>query len=103
MEDGKPVWAPHPTDGFQLGTIIDIGADALTIEPLNHKGKVGHRSQAHRLPLSLWTLWTQYTKLICDGYFEKKNNKKTCYSFGPGGCNFELEGISTAAHEMCET
>lgn len=39
MEDGKPVWAPHPTDGFQLGTIIDIGADALTIEPLNKKGK----------------------------------------------------------------
>uniref|UniRef100_A0A8C6LLQ5 Unconventional myosin-VI n=1 Tax=Nothobranchius furzeri TaxID=105023 RepID=A0A8C6LLQ5_NOTFU len=39
MEDGKPVWAPHPTDGFQLGTIIDIGADTLTIEPLNQKGK----------------------------------------------------------------
>ncbi|XP_015210125.1 myosin VIa isoform X4 [Lepisosteus oculatus] len=38
MEDGKPVWAPHPTDGFQLGTIVDIGADTLTIEPLN-KGK----------------------------------------------------------------
>ncbi|XP_024862015.1 myosin VIb isoform X3 [Kryptolebias marmoratus] len=39
MEDGKPVWAPHPADGFQLGMIIDIGADALTIEPLNQKGK----------------------------------------------------------------
>ncbi|XP_012723263.2 myosin VIb isoform X2 [Fundulus heteroclitus] len=39
MEDGKPVWAPHPTDGFQLGTIVDIGADTLTIEPLNQKGK----------------------------------------------------------------
>ncbi|XP_051781506.1 myosin VIa isoform X2 [Erpetoichthys calabaricus] len=39
MDDGKPVWAPHPTDGFQLGTIIDIGADSLTIEPLNQKGK----------------------------------------------------------------
>uniref|UniRef100_A0A087Y3L3 Unconventional myosin-VI n=1 Tax=Poecilia formosa TaxID=48698 RepID=A0A087Y3L3_POEFO len=37
--DGKPVWAPHPTDGFQLGMIVDIGADALTIEPLNQKGK----------------------------------------------------------------
>lgn len=42
MEDGRPVWAPHPTDGFQLGMIVDIGADALTIEPLNQKGKVGH-------------------------------------------------------------
>lgn len=40
MEDGKPVWAPHPTDGFQMGTIVDIGPDTLTIEPLNQKGKV---------------------------------------------------------------
>uniref|UniRef100_A0A3P9JMU8 Unconventional myosin-VI n=1 Tax=Oryzias latipes TaxID=8090 RepID=A0A3P9JMU8_ORYLA len=40
MEDGKPVWAPHPTDGFQLGTIVDIGSDSLTIEPLKQKGKV---------------------------------------------------------------
>ncbi|XP_041828671.1 myosin VIb isoform X1 [Melanotaenia boesemani] len=39
MEDGKPVWAPHPTDGFQLGMIVDIGADTLSIEPLNQKGK----------------------------------------------------------------
>ncbi|XP_043962541.1 myosin VIa isoform X13 [Gambusia affinis] len=39
MEDGKPVWAPHPTDGFQLGTIVDIGADSLTIEPLKQKEK----------------------------------------------------------------
>ncbi|XP_033874099.3 unconventional myosin-VI-like isoform X2 [Acipenser ruthenus] len=39
MEDGKPVWAPHPVDGFQLGNIVDIGADSLTIEPLKQKGK----------------------------------------------------------------
>ncbi|XP_040284606.1 unconventional myosin-VI isoform X4 [Bufo bufo] len=39
MEDGKPVWAPHPADGFQLGNIVDIGPDSLTIEPLNQKGK----------------------------------------------------------------
>ncbi|XP_074517776.1 myosin VIb isoform X2 [Sebastes fasciatus] len=38
-DDGKPVWAPHSADGFQLGMIVDIGADALTIEPLNQKGK----------------------------------------------------------------
>ncbi|KAK9531936.1 hypothetical protein VZT92_011325 [Zoarces viviparus] len=38
MEDGKPVWAPHAADGFQLGTIVDIGADSLSIEPLK-KGK----------------------------------------------------------------
>ncbi|XP_073482933.1 unconventional myosin-VI isoform X4 [Aquarana catesbeiana] len=39
MEDGKCVWAPHPTDGFQLGNIVDIGPDSLTIEPLHQKGK----------------------------------------------------------------
>ncbi|XP_048351555.1 unconventional myosin-VI isoform X2 [Sphaerodactylus townsendi] len=39
MEDGKPVWAPHPTDGFQMGLIVDIGPDSLTIEPLTQKGK----------------------------------------------------------------
>ncbi|XP_068923092.1 unconventional myosin-VI isoform X2 [Petaurus breviceps papuanus] len=39
MEDGKPVWAPHPTEGFQMGNIVDIGPDSLTIEPLNQKGK----------------------------------------------------------------
>ncbi|XP_016062852.1 PREDICTED: unconventional myosin-VI [Miniopterus natalensis] len=39
MEDGKPVWAPHPTDGFQMGSIVDIGPDSLTIEPVGQKGK----------------------------------------------------------------
>ncbi|XP_029451442.1 unconventional myosin-VI isoform X3 [Rhinatrema bivittatum] len=39
MDEGKPVWAPHSTDGFQLGNIVDIGPDTLTIEPLNQKGK----------------------------------------------------------------
>ncbi|XP_026050749.1 myosin VIa isoform X9 [Carassius auratus] len=39
MDDGKPVWAPHPADGFQLGRIIDISSDSLTIEPLNQRGK----------------------------------------------------------------
>lgn len=39
MEDGRPVWAPHPTEGFQMGNIVDIGADSLTIEPLGQKGK----------------------------------------------------------------
>ncbi|KAI4539499.1 hypothetical protein MG293_010891 [Ovis ammon polii] len=39
MEDGRPVWAPHPAEGFQMGNIVDIGADSLTIEPLGQKGK----------------------------------------------------------------
>ena len=40
MEDGKPVWAPHPTNGFQLAMIVDIGADSLTVEPLTQRSKV---------------------------------------------------------------
>lgn len=47
MEDGRPVWAPHASHGFQLGTIVDIGADTLTIEPLNQKGKVGSSHHHH--------------------------------------------------------
>ncbi|XDB53580.1 PREDICTED: unconventional myosin-VI isoform X3 [Capra hircus] len=39
MEDGRPVWAPHPTEGFQMGNIVDIGPDSLTIEPVGQKGK----------------------------------------------------------------
>uniref|UniRef100_A0A8C5CCM1 Unconventional myosin-VI n=1 Tax=Gadus morhua TaxID=8049 RepID=A0A8C5CCM1_GADMO len=39
MEDGKPVWAPHPTNGFQLAMIVDIGADSLTVEPLTQRSK----------------------------------------------------------------
>lgn len=50
MEDGKPVWAPHPTEGFQLGTIVDIGSDSLTIEPLKQKGKVSGRAGTLRFP-----------------------------------------------------
>lgn len=33
------MWAPHPTEGFQMGNIVDIGPDSLTIEPLDQKGK----------------------------------------------------------------
>ncbi|XP_037342732.2 myosin VIb [Pungitius pungitius] len=50
MEDGKPVWAPHPADGFQLGMIVDIGADTLTIEPLNQKGRTFLASMSQVFP-----------------------------------------------------
>lgn len=33
------MWAPHPTEGFQMGNIVDIGPDSLTIEPVGQKGK----------------------------------------------------------------
>ncbi len=34
MDGGQHVWAPHPTEGYQLGLIVDVGADTLTVQPL---------------------------------------------------------------------
>lgn len=69
MEDGKPVWAPHPTDGFQLGMIVDIGANTLTIESLNQRGKVGRHTQIHRHthPGFLFTGKGNPTGIMADG------------------------------------
>lgn len=35
------MWAPHPVDGYQLGQIVDVGADTLTVEPLASSEQVG--------------------------------------------------------------
>ena len=40
MDGDKKVWVPHPTDGFTLGRIVDIGADTITVEPFNAHGQV---------------------------------------------------------------
>ena len=40
MDGGQRVWAPHPIEGYQLGHIVDVGADTLTVEPLDTKEKV---------------------------------------------------------------
>ena len=40
MDGGQRVWAPHPTEGYQLGQIVDVGADTLTVEPLASPGQV---------------------------------------------------------------
>eukprot|EP00795_Rhopilema_esculentum_P017125 gene17125-8649_t len=40
MEDDKLVWAPDTANGFLLGKIADIGADHISVEPLDGKGKV---------------------------------------------------------------
>ena len=32
--ESKLVWVPHQEDGFQLGHIIDLGADTFTVQPL---------------------------------------------------------------------
>ena len=40
MDSGKKVWVPHPTEGYKLGRIVDIGSDTLTIEPFDAPGTV---------------------------------------------------------------
>ena len=40
MDGGQRVWAPHPVEGYQLGEIADVGADTLTVEPLNKNEQV---------------------------------------------------------------
>lgn len=34
MDGGQKVWAPHPLEGYQLGLIVDVGTDTLTVQPL---------------------------------------------------------------------
>lgn len=34
MDGEQRVWAPHPVEGYQLGLIVDVGADTLTVQPL---------------------------------------------------------------------
>ena len=40
FDENKKVWVPHVQDGFQLGRIVDIGAETVTVELLSDKGKV---------------------------------------------------------------
>ena len=47
MDGGKKVWVPHPTDGFKLGRIVDIGADSITVEPFNSPGQVSGYISSH--------------------------------------------------------
>lgn len=47
MDGGQRVWAPHPLEGYQLGEIVDVGADTLTVEPLNKSEQVWLGSLVH--------------------------------------------------------
>jgi len=39
MDGGKRVWVPHDLDGFKMGRIVDIGADAISVEPFDMPGQ----------------------------------------------------------------
>ncbi|XP_063718302.1 unconventional myosin-VI-like isoform X2 [Symsagittifera roscoffensis] len=49
MDGGKKIWAPHPTDGFILGTIADISETEITVEPLS-RDKVIKTSYSNVFP-----------------------------------------------------
>lgn len=36
----QQVWAPHSVEGYQMGVIVDVGADTLSVEPLEAPGQV---------------------------------------------------------------
>ena len=40
MDGGKKVWAPDIVEGYQLGIIVDVGTDTLTVQPLSAPQKV---------------------------------------------------------------
>ena len=40
MDVDQQVWAPHSVEGYQMGVIVDVGADALSVEPLEAPGQV---------------------------------------------------------------
>ncbi|UYV60661.1 MYO6 [Cordylochernes scorpioides] len=35
MEESSKVWAPHLTDGFRLGKIVDLGGETITVQPFD--------------------------------------------------------------------
>jgi hypothetical protein len=41
MDGGRKVWVPDNEHGYRLGTILDLGADEITVELDGLKGKVG--------------------------------------------------------------
>ena len=40
MDLRQRVWAPHSVEGYQMGVIVDVGADTLSVEPLEASGLV---------------------------------------------------------------
>ena len=40
MDGGKKALVPHPTEGFKLGHIVDIGSDTVTVELCDVPGSV---------------------------------------------------------------
>ena len=40
MDVDQQVWAPHFVEGYQMGVIVDVGADTLSVEPLEAPGQV---------------------------------------------------------------
>ena len=55
MDVRQRVWAPHSVEGYQMGVIVDVGADTLSVEPLEASGLVSMNNVSVYLVLSLPT------------------------------------------------
>ena len=45
MDGNRLVWAPDEKEGFILGTIVDVGAETLTVQPNSSSLQVNHVNQ----------------------------------------------------------
>lgn len=61
MDGGKKVWVPHPTDGFKLGRIVDIGSDSITVEPFDTPGGVSKSQYLGRMKKMFRAMLNCYT------------------------------------------
>ena len=57
MDDWQRVWAPHPEEGYQLGLIVDVSTDTLTVDPLKG-GKVSIIYTEWCVVLPTWRVFT---------------------------------------------
>ena len=91
MDGGQKVWAPHPVEGYQLGTIVDVGADTLTVQPLQASEQVSIASAAVSysclLQGGIVYVWGSVSKLTPAGH-----NKG---SLTPGAC-----GLLSVLHSV---
>jgi hypothetical protein len=54
MDEDKKVWVPHPTEGFKMGRIVDIGSDTISVEPFGSPGQV---TMIYIVLFVLFTCW----------------------------------------------
>jgi len=57
MDGNQRVWAPHPVEGYQMGIIVDVGADTLSVESLETPGQVSSTALVYTHATMVPGLW----------------------------------------------